>query len=73
MELKASEHIHLPWQAADRWLHVGRQLQSREIARYGYFPRIVLQQAWPLTYLVASALRFHPPTDDLFCDLAPEL
>src|SRR5260370_15243722 len=37
IELKTSEHIHLPLQAADYWLPVPRQLQSGEIARYGYF------------------------------------
>jgi hypothetical protein len=73
LELKASEHIHLPLQAADYWLRVRRQLQSGEIARYGYFPGVVLQQAAPLVYLVAPALRFHPTTDDLLNDLSPEL
>ncbi len=73
IELKASEHIHLPLQAADYWLRVRRQLQSGEIARYGYFPGIALQQAPPLVYLVAPALRFHPTTHDLLRYLSPEL
>jgi hypothetical protein len=73
IELKASEHIHLPLQAADYWLRVRRQLQSGEIARYGYFPGIVLQQTPPLVYLVAPALRFHPTTDELLKYLSPEL
>jgi len=73
IELKASEHIHLPLQAADYWLRVRRQLQSGEIARYGYFPGTVLQQTPPLVYLVAPALRFHPTTDDLLKYLSPEL
>jgi hypothetical protein len=73
IELKATEHLHLPLQAADYWLRVRRQLQSGEIARYGYFPGIALQQAPPLVYLVAPALRFHPATDDLLNDLSPEL
>lgn len=73
IELKAGEHIHLPLQAADYWLRVRRQLQSGEIARYGYFPKIELQQAPPLVYLVAPALRFHPATDDLLKYLSPEL
>ncbi len=73
IELKASEHIHLPLQAADYWLRVRRQLQSGEIARYGYFPGVALQQASPLVYLVAPALRFHPATDNLLNDLSPEL
>jgi len=73
IELKASEHIHLPLQAADYWLRVRRQLQSGEIARYGYFPGVALQQAPPLVYLVAPALRFHPATDDLLNCLSTEM
>jgi hypothetical protein len=73
IELKASEHIHLPLQAADYWLRVRRQLQSGEITRYSYFQGIALQQASPLVYLVAPALRFHPTTDDLLNYLSPEL
>jgi len=73
IELKASEHIHLPLQAADYWLRVRRHLQSGEIARYGYFPGIALQQMAPLVYLVAPALRFHPTTDYLLTCLSPDL
>ena len=73
LELKASEHIHLPLQAADYWLRVRRQLQSGEIARYGYFPGVELQPAPPIVYLVAPALRFHPSTDELLRYLTPEL
>jgi hypothetical protein len=58
IELKASEHIHLPLQAADYWLRVRRQLQNGKIARGGHFPKIELPQAPPLVYLVAPALRF---------------
>ena len=73
IELKASEHIHLPLQAADYWLRVRRHLENGEIARYGYFQKVALQQASPLVYLVAPALRFHPTTDDLLDYLSPEL
>jgi len=73
IELKASEHIHLPLQAADYWLRVRRHLQSGEIARYGCFQGVALQQASPLVYLVAPALRFHPTTDALLKYLSPEL
>jgi hypothetical protein len=48
-------------------------LQSGEIARYGYFQGIDLQQASPLIYLVAPALRFHPTTDDLLNYLSQEM
>jgi hypothetical protein len=73
IELKASEHIHLPLQAADYWLRIRRHLHSGEIARYGYFPGVELQQVPPLVYLVAPALRFHPTTDDLLKYLSSEL
>jgi hypothetical protein len=73
LELKASEHIHLPLQAADYWLRVRRQLENGEIARYGYFPKVELQQTPPLVYLLAPALRFHPATDDLLPYLSREL
>lgn len=73
IELKASEHIHLPLQAADYWLRVKKHLERGEILRYGYFPGVELQQAPPLVYLVAPALRFHPSTDEVLKFLSPEL
>lgn len=73
IEWKAGEHIHLPLQAADYWLRVRRHLGNGEITRYGYFPAVELQQAPPLIYLVAPALRFHPSTDELLKYLSPEL
>lgn len=73
LELKASEHIHLPLQAAGYWLHINRRLEQRDFARYGYFPGIELQAAPPLVYLVAPALRFHPSTDTLLRYLSPEM
>jgi len=62
LELKASEHIHLPLQAADYWLPVRRHLELGEFRSYGYFPGVEIQKAPPLLYLVAPALRFHPVT-----------
>jgi len=73
LELKASEHIHLPLQAADYWLRIRRHLQQGDFARYGYFPGIELQEAPPLVYLVAPALRFHPSTDTLLRYLSSDL
>ncbi len=73
LELKASEHIHLPLQAAGYWLRIRRHLEQRDFARYGYFPGIELQTAAPLVYLVAPALRFHPSTDTLLRFLSPDL
>jgi hypothetical protein len=73
LELKASEHIHLPLQAAGYWLHISRHLEQCNFARYGYFPGIELQAVPPLVYLVAPALRFHPSTDTLLRYLSPEI
>jgi len=73
IELKANESIHLPLQAADYWLRVRKHLENGDLARYGYFPGIELQQAAPIVYLVAPALRFHPSTDALLKCLTPEL
>ena len=73
LELKASEHIHLPLQAAGYWLRIRHHLEQRDFARYGYFPGIELQAAPPLVYLVAPALRFHPSTDTLLRFLSPDL
>jgi hypothetical protein len=73
LELKASEHIHLPLQAAGYWLRIRHHLEQRDFARYGYFPGIELQAAPPLVYLVAPALRFHQSTDTLLRFLSPDL
>jgi hypothetical protein len=72
-ELKASEPIHLPLQAARCWLRIRRHLERCDFDRYGYFPGIELQAAPPLVYLVAPALRFHPSTYILLRFLSPEL
>lgn len=73
IELKASEHIHLPLQAANYWLRVRRHLEQGDFARCGYFPGITLQDQPPLVYLVAPALRFHPATDALLRYLNPKM
>jgi hypothetical protein len=73
LELKASEHIHLPLQSAGYWLRVRRHLQQGDFPRYGYFTGIELQPAAPLVYLVAPALHFHPTTDVLLRYLSTEM
>jgi hypothetical protein len=73
LELKASEHIHLPIQAADYWLRVRRHLELGEFRSYGYFPGVEIQRAPPLVYPVAPALRFHPVTGNLLRHLSPEI
>jgi len=56
-----------------RRLFIRRRLHGGEIAGYGYFPGVELQQVPPLVYLAAPALRFHPPTDELLKYLSAEL
>ena len=73
LELKASEFLSLPLQAADYWLRIRRHLEQGDLTRYGYFPGIELQTAPPIIYLVAPALRFHPVTDRLLRMLTPQL
>lgn len=73
LELKASEHIHLPLQAADYWLRIRHHQVQGDLARYGYFPGVELSPAPPIVYLVAPALRFHPTADVLLRQLHPEI
>jgi hypothetical protein len=73
IELKATEHIHLPLQAAGYWQHVRYHQKSEELSRCGYFPGVQLQTAPPLVYLVAPALRFHPATGELLRHLSPDI
>jgi hypothetical protein len=54
LELKAAEHIHLPFQAADYWLRIKRHLQQCDFARYGYLSGTKWQTVPPL---VTSLLR----------------
>jgi hypothetical protein len=73
LELKATENIDLPLQAADYWSRIRRHQAHGDIARYGYFPGIELQPAAPIVYIIAPALRFHPTTDSLLRHLIPEM
>ena len=73
VELKTTEHIHLPLQAAGYWRHVLHHLERGDLSQYGFFSGMPLQAAPPLVYLVSPALRFHPATDDLLQYLAPNL
>jgi len=73
LELKTTEHIHLPLQAADYWLRIRRHLLQGDFPRYGYFTGIELQPAPPIVYLVAPSLRFHPTTGMLLRHLSSEM
>ena len=65
LELKATENVDLPLQAADYWSRIRWHQSQGDFARYGYFPGLELQPSPPLVYLIAPALRFHPTTDIL--------
>jgi hypothetical protein len=73
LELKATEYIHLPLQAADYWLRIRRHQLQGDFASHGYFYGIQLQDTPPLVYLVAPALRFHPTTEILLRYLSPQI
>ena len=73
IELKASEHIHLPLQAAEYWLRISRHLEQGDFQNSGYFPRVELQKAPPLVFLVAPALRFHSTTGPLLRHLSSSI
>ena len=73
LELKASENLQLPLQAAEYWIRIRQHLAQGDLQRYGYFPGIMLQSAPPIVYLIAPALRFHSSTDTLLRYLNPEM
>lgn len=73
LELKASEQIHFPLQAAGYWLRMRRHLEQGDLQEYGYFLGVELQSQPPIVYLVAPALRFHPTTDTLLRCLHPDV
>ena len=73
IELKASEHIHLPLQAADYWLRIRQHLNQGDFTNCGYFPQLELQKLPPLVYLVAPALRFHSTTGLLLQQLSESM
>jgi hypothetical protein len=73
LELKASENLELPLQAADYWKRIRRHQVQGDLARYGYFLGLELQAAPPILYLVAPALRFHPTTHPILKYLSPEM
>lgn len=73
IEIKATESIQLPLQAADYWLKVRRHQQAGDFARCGYFSGFELQPDPPLVWLVAPALRFHSAVEILIGYLSSEI
>jgi len=73
LEFKAAENPELPLQAADYWDRIRRHQAQGDLVRYGYFPHLQLQDAPPIVYLVAPALRFHPTTGTILSYLSAEM
>jgi hypothetical protein len=73
MEIKSSQDLHLPLQAADYWLRVRAHQLAGDFQRYGYFAGVQLQAAPPLLYLIAPGFQFHPSSDAVLRYLAPEI
>ncbi|MBV9889159.1 MAG: hypothetical protein JO119_21680 [Acidobacteria bacterium] len=73
IELKTSEHIHLPLQGADYWLRISRHLDQGDFQNSGYFPQLELQKAPPIVFLVAPALHFHSTTGQLLRHLSSSM
>jgi hypothetical protein len=65
IELKASEDMQMPVQAADYWLRVRRHQREGNFQSHGYVSGIQLSPQPPLLWLVAPGLRFHPSTGTL--------
>jgi hypothetical protein len=72
IELKASEDLQMPVQAADYWLKVRRQ-RDGDFQRGGYFAGVAIDPQPPPVWLVSPGLRFHSATDTLQKYLAPEI
>lgn len=73
IELKASQDLHLPLQAADYWLRVRAHQLAGDFQRVGYFVGRELQSTPPLLYLVAPGFQFHPSTDAILRYLSREI
>ncbi|MBI3406339.1 MAG: hypothetical protein HY046_12870 [Acidobacteria bacterium] len=73
IEIKASQDLHLPLQAADYWLRVRAHQLAGDFQRHGYFTGAELQAVPPLLYLVAPGFQFHPSSDAILRYLSPEI
>jgi hypothetical protein len=73
IELKASEDMQMPVQAADYWLRIRRHRQEGDFQSYGYFTGIQVSAQPPLLWLIAPGLRFHPSTGTLLQYFSPEI
>jgi hypothetical protein len=62
LELKVTENVDLPLQAADYWSRIRWHQLQGDSARYGYFPGVEIQPTAPLVYLKSPPpCAFIPP------------
>ena len=73
IELKASEDLHLPFQALDYWLRVKWHLDRGEFTRNGYFPGLELRPDPPRMLLVSPALDVHPTNERILRYFSPAI
>ena len=73
IELKASEDLHLPFQALDYWLRVTWHLDRGEFTRNGYFPGLELRSDPPRMLLVSPALEVHPTNERILRYFSPAI
>ncbi|MCX6624753.1 MAG: hypothetical protein NTY38_27565, partial [Acidobacteria bacterium] len=73
MEIKASEDVHLPFQALDYWMRVKWHLEQEEFSRLGYFPGVELTSEWPRLLLIAPSLAFHPANEIVLRYFSPAI
>ncbi len=73
IELKVSEDVALPVQAADYWRRVEAQRRSGNLQRIKLFDEKVILDAPPLVYAVAPTLRFHRQFSIIARSISPEI
>jgi hypothetical protein len=77
IELKASEDVHLPFQALDYWMRVRWHAERGEFQSHGYFPkngtRRELLAEPPRLLLLSPALDFHPSNERVLRYFSPRI
>ena len=73
IELKASEDIHLPFQALDYWMRVKWHLDRGEFTKNGYFPGIELRSDAPRMLLISPSLDVHLTNERILRCFSPSI
>jgi hypothetical protein len=73
IELKASEDIHLPFQALDYWMRVKWHLDRGEFTKNGYFPGMELRPDAPRMLLISPSLDVHPTNERILRCFSPSI